>query len=140
MNYCMIAGRRQWNLFNDFIVYFVNVVIVVLGALVQDGLMSEEDVRDVQKERETYGWQRGLSFICRLQSTKEHTVVARTVEILEKCGCTTEDTTVLKGGKATVYNVISYRRKVSWGKTFANRSISQVSQQKFRILNAYSGN
>ena len=33
-------------------------------------------------------------------------MIARTVEILEKCGCTTEDTTVLKGEKATVYNVV----------------------------------
>ena len=33
-------------------------------------------------------------------------MIARTVEILEKCGCTTENTTVLKGGKATVYNVM----------------------------------
>ena len=30
-------------------------------------------------------------------------MIARTVEIFEKCGCTTEDTVVLKGGKATVY-------------------------------------
>ena len=67
--------------------------------------MSKEDVREVQKKWKTYGWQRGLSLICSIQCTKEHTVIARTVEILEKCGCTTKDTTVLKGGKATVYNV-----------------------------------
>ena len=68
--------------------------------------MSEEDVHEVQKEWETYGWERGLSLICRLQCTKEHTVIARTVEISDKCGCTTKDTTVLKGGKSTVYNVM----------------------------------
>ena len=79
---------------------------VALDALVQDGLMSKEDVQDLQKEWETYGGQNGLSLICRFQCTKEPTVIARTVEILEKCGCTTEDTTVLKGGKATVYNVM----------------------------------
>ena len=79
---------------------------VVLGALVQDGLMSKEDVHEVQKEWETYDWQRGLSLICRLQCTKEPTVIARTVKIVEKCGCTTIDTTVLKGGKATVYSVV----------------------------------
>ena len=79
---------------------------VVLGALVQDGLVSKEDVQDVQKGWVTYNWQRGLSLICRLQCNKAHTVIARTVEILEKCGCTTEDTTVLKGEKATVYNVM----------------------------------
>ena len=82
---------------------------VVLGALVQDGLMSKEDVHEVQKKWDTYGWQGGLRrlrLICRLQCTKEHTVIARTVEILEKCRYTTEDTTVLKGGKATVYNVV----------------------------------
>ena len=53
-----------------------------------------------------YDWQRGLSVICRIQCTKEPTVIARTVEILEKCGCTTEVTKVLKGGKATAYNVM----------------------------------
>ena len=68
--------------------------------------MSTPDIHKVQNEVETYGWQGGLSLICRLQCTKEHTVIARTVEILEKCDCTTEDTTVLKGGKATVYNVV----------------------------------
>ena len=68
--------------------------------------MSEEDVHDVQKEWETYGWQKQLSIICRLQCIKEHTVIARTVEILDEYGCTTKDTTVLKGGKATVYNVM----------------------------------
>ena len=60
--------------------------------------MSKEDVHEVQKKWITYDCQRGLSHICRLQCTKEPTVIARTVEILEKCGCTTEDTTVLKGG------------------------------------------
>ena len=79
---------------------------VVLGALVQDGLMSKEDVHEVRKEWETYGWQRGLVLIFSIQCTKEPTVIARTVEIFEKCGCTTEHTTVLKGGKATVYNVV----------------------------------
>ena len=68
--------------------------------------MSEEDVRDVQKKWDTYDWQRQLSLICRLQCTKEPTVIARTVEILEKCGYTTEGIIVLKGGKATVYNVV----------------------------------
>ena len=33
-------------------------------------------------------------------------MIARTVKIFEKWGCTTEDTTVLKGGKATLYNVM----------------------------------
>ena len=79
---------------------------VVLGALVQDGLMSKDDVHEVQKGWKAYGGQKQLGVICRLQCTKEHTVIARTVEIMEKCGCTTEDTTVLKGGKATVYNVM----------------------------------
>ena len=68
--------------------------------------MPKEDVHEVQKKWITYGWESGVSLICRLQCTKEHTVIARTVEILEKCGCTTKDTTVLKGGKATVYNVM----------------------------------
>ena len=81
-------------------------VYVVLGALVQDGLMSKEDVHEVKKKWKTYGLQRGSSLISRFQCTKEPTVIARTVEILEKCGYTTEDTTVLKGGKATVYNVM----------------------------------
>ena len=68
--------------------------------------MSEEDVRDVQKKWLTYDWQKGLSLICSIQCTKEPTVIARTVDILEKCGCTTEATAVLKGEKATVYNVV----------------------------------
>ena len=68
--------------------------------------MTEEDVHEVQKEWETYDWQRELSVICRIQCTKRHTVIARTVEIFEKCGCTTKDTKVLKGGKAAVYNVV----------------------------------
>ena len=67
--------------------------------------MTKEDVLEVQKEWETYDWQRGLSLICRIQCTKEHAVIARTVEILKKCGCTTEDATILRGGKAAVYNV-----------------------------------
>ena len=61
--------------------------------------MSEEDVHEVQKKWMRYGWQGGLSHICRLQCTKEPTVIARTVEIFENSGCTTEDTTILKGGK-----------------------------------------
>ena len=74
--------------------------------------MSEEDVCDVQKKWLTYDWQKGLSLICRIQCTKEHTVIARTVDILEKCGYTTEATAVLKGGKATVYNVMHVYSKV----------------------------
>ena len=70
--------------------------------------MSKEDVHEVQKKWETYDWQRGLSVICRLQCTKEPTVIARTLEILEECSCTTEDAKVLKGGKATVGNVHVY--------------------------------
>ena len=79
---------------------------VVLSALVQDGLMSKEDIHEVQKKWETYDWQSGLSLLCRLQCIKEPTMIARTVEILEKCGCTTEDSRILMGGKATVYNVV----------------------------------
>ena len=74
--------------------------------------MSTPDIHEVQNEVVTYGWQRGLVLICRIQCTKEPTVIARTVEILEKCGCTTQDTTVLKGGKATVYNVMHVYSKV----------------------------
>ena len=61
--------------------------------------MSTPDIHRVQEKVETYGWQRGLNLICRIQCTKEPTVIARTVEIFEKCGCNTEDTVVLKGGK-----------------------------------------
>ena len=68
--------------------------------------MSTPDIHKVREEVETYGWQRGLHLICRIQYTKEPTVIARTVKNLEKCGCTTEDTTVLKGGKTTVYHVV----------------------------------
>ena len=64
--------------------------------------MTKEDVHEAQKKWKTYDWRKELSLICRIQCTKEHTVIARTVEIFEKCGCTTEDTTILKGGKATV--------------------------------------
>ena len=53
--------------------------------------MSKEDVRDVQKEWEIYDWQRGLSLIRRIQCIKEPTVLARTEEIFEKCGCTTNE-------------------------------------------------
>ena len=74
--------------------------------------MTKEDVHKVQKKWVTYSWQRGLSLICRIQCTKEHTVIARTVEILEKCGCTTKDTTILKGGKATVYHVMHVYSRV----------------------------
>ena len=65
-----------------------------------------KDVHEVQKKWETYGWQGGLDLICKIQCTKEHTVITRAVKILKKCGCTTKDTAVLKGGKATVCNVI----------------------------------
>ena len=41
--------------------HYVISLYVVLGALVQDGLISAEDVHEVQKEWDTYGWQRGLS-------------------------------------------------------------------------------
>ena len=67
--------------------------------------MSKEDVQDVQKEWKAYGWPGALRLICRIQCTKEHTVIARTVEILEKCGYTTEDITVLKGGKTILYTM-----------------------------------
>ena len=64
--------------------------------------MSKEDVHEIQKKLETYyGWQRGLSLICRIQCIKEHTVIARTVEILEKWNCSTENITLLKGATAT---------------------------------------
>ena len=53
--------------------------------------MSKEDLHKVQKEWETNNWQRGLSLICRIQCTKDPTVIARTVEILEKCGCATDE-------------------------------------------------
>ena len=68
--------------------------------------MSKDDVHEVQEEVETFDCQEGLSLICRIQCIKEPTVIARTVEILKKYGCTNEDTPVLKGGKATVYNVV----------------------------------
>ena len=68
--------------------------------------MSKEDVHEVQKKWMTCGGQKGLSLICKIQCIKEHTVIARTAEILEKYGYTAEDITVLKGGKATVYNVV----------------------------------
>ena len=68
--------------------------------------MTKEDVHEVQKEWEIYDWHGGLNLICRIHCTKEHTVIARTVEIFEKCGCTTGDTIILKGGKATVYSTV----------------------------------
>ena len=64
--------------------------------------MSKEDVHDVQKEWEIYDWQRGLSLIRRIQCIKEPTVLARTEEIFEKCGCTTnevKDLSRFRGGK-----------------------------------------
>ena len=74
---------------------------VVLGTLVQDGLMSKEDVHEVQKEVETYDWQRGLHLMCRIQCIKEPTVIARTVEILVRFSLTNEEDselTILRGG------------------------------------------
>ena len=63
--------------------------------------MSEsEEFPEVQKDY--YDWQRGLSLVCRIQCTKEDTVIARTVEIFEKCGCTTnevKDLSRFRGGK-----------------------------------------
>ena len=81
---------------------------IVIGAIFQGDLVSKEDVCEVQKKWEIHDWQRRLNLICRIQCTKEHTVIVRTVEILERCGCTTvtEGTKVLKGEKATVYNVM----------------------------------
>ena len=63
--------------------------------------MSEEDVRDVQKEWETYGWQRGLSLIRRI-CIKKPTVIARIEDILKKCGYATnrfEKLSKFEGGK-----------------------------------------
>ena len=68
--------------------------------------MFKEDIHKVQKEWETYDWQGGVSLICKNQCIKEHTVIARTVEILETWNCSTEDTLILKGRKATVYHVV----------------------------------
>ena len=64
--------------------------------------MSKEDVHEVQKKWMTYDWQGRLSLICSIQCTKEPTVIARTEEILKKCGCATnrfEKLSKFEGGK-----------------------------------------
>ena len=59
--------------------------------------MTKEDVHEVQKKWESYVWQRRLSLICRIQCIKEHTVIARTVEILDQYARTVTVITILKG-------------------------------------------
>ena len=59
--------------------------------------MSKEDIHKVQKKWKAYTWNSVVSTICSIQSAKEHAVIARTVDILEKCGFTGEDIAALKG-------------------------------------------
>ena len=73
---------------------------IVFGTLIEDGLMTRKDIQD-------YHWdfsktkRHFIDLICSIQCTKDHTVITRTVEILEKYSFTEGDiaVTVLKGRK-----------------------------------------
>ena len=69
--------------------------------------MSKEDVYEVQKLLDAYSQRIGIKGICRIQCVKDHTVIVRTVDILRKYGCTTENVAVLKGETTTAHATCS---------------------------------
>ena len=78
---------------------YVPFFYIALGDISQEGLMSKEEVGEIQKNWEGYSWSTALNHICTISSTKEPSVIARIADILQKSGFTgKEEVMLLKGG------------------------------------------
>ena len=72
---------------------------IALGDISQEGLMSKEEVGEIQKNLEKYVWWTALNHICAISCTKEPSVMARIADILQNSDYTrAEGVMLLKGG------------------------------------------
>ena len=72
---------------------------IALSDISQEGLMSKEEVGEIQKKWEGYSWLTALGRTCAISCTKEPSVMTRIADILQKSGFTgKEEVMLLKGG------------------------------------------
>ena len=77
---------------------YVPFFYIALGDMCQEGLISKEEVGEVQKTWEGVHWLIVLNHICAISCTKEPSVMTRIVDILQKSGFTgAEEMTLMKG-------------------------------------------
>ena len=78
---------------------YVPFFYIALGDISQEGLMSKEEVGEIQKKWESYPWLTALDPTCAISCTKDPSVITRIVDILQKSGFTgKEEVMLLKGG------------------------------------------
>ena len=72
---------------------------IALGDISQEGLMSKEEIGEIQKKWKRCPWLTALDHICAISCTKEPSVMTRVADILQKSGFTgKEKVMLLKGG------------------------------------------
>ena len=77
---------------------YVPFFYIALGDISQEGLMSKEEVGEIQKNWVGFSWT-ALNHICAISCTKEPSVITRIADILQTCGFTwKEEVMLLKGG------------------------------------------
>ena len=78
---------------------YVPFFYIALGDISQEGLMSKEEVGEIQKKWKRYPWWTVFNHICAISCTKEPSVMTRIADILQKSGFTgKKEVMLLKGG------------------------------------------
>ena len=78
---------------------YVPFFCIALGDISQEGLLSKEEVGEIQKKWKRSSWLTALNPICAISCTKEPSVMTRIADILQKSGFTgKEEVMLLKGG------------------------------------------
>ena len=78
---------------------YVPFFYIALGDISQKGLMSKEEVGEIQKNWDGFSWLTVLNHICVIACTKEPSVMARIADILQKSDYTgAKGVMLLKGG------------------------------------------
>ena len=78
---------------------------IALGDISQEGLMSKEEIEEIQKKWKGSLWSIALKHFCIISCTKDPSVVTRIVDILQKCGLSGREEVMLLKGRQFILNV-----------------------------------
>ena len=83
-----------------FITTYIPFFYIALGDISQEGLMSKEEIEEIQKKWKGSLWSIPLKHFCAISCTKDPSVVTRIAQILQKCGLSGREEVMLLKGRA----------------------------------------
>ena len=106
---------------------YVPFFYIALGDISQEGLISKEEVGEVQKKWGRSSRLTALNHICAISCTKEPSVMTRIADILQKSGFTrVEGVMLLKGGTiiVNIYNLGNVQDMYMWYVVWVDQRLS----------------